>query len=235
MLKKNKNYAFGWNSSTWYYPFSKAIHKINIHNPIKKKKILELGCSQYSTVALMFDEFDNQIELSSYDNFSFLELGKKMELLKNKNLFSDNISLSKKNALSFDEKYDLIILKSVLGGVYREGSSSLEDVTDLLKKLRLENLNDGGFIITCDNGLSFFDKFIQNYGARKNKWMFFKPGDISFEENQFYFGFFSFFSFKIRLGFIGMLIEEFILFPVDYFISFITSKYPTVIVTILKK
>jgi hypothetical protein len=235
MLKKNKNYAFGWNSSTWYYPFSKAIYEINIHNPIKKKKILELGCSQYSTVALMFDEFDNQIELSSYDNFSFLELGKKMELLKNKNLFSDNISLSKKNALSFDEKYDLIILKSVLGGVYREGSSSLEDVTDLLKKLRLENLNDGGFIVTCDNGLSFFDKFIQNYGARKNKWMFFKPGDISFEENQFYFGFFSFFSFKIRLGFIGMLIEEFILFPVDYFISFITSKYPTVIVTILKK
>lgn len=224
MNKKNKHVAFGWNSSVWYYPFSKAINKINAYSPIKKKKILELGCGKYSNIALMFDEFDNQIYLSSKDG-----------AFEDSFPFSDNISLSKIDALDFDGKYDLIVLKSVLGGIFRKKSSCLEDVKKFLEKLRLENLKDGGFIVTCDNGTSFFDKFIQNYGARKNKWRFFKPGDISSKENQFYFGFFSFFSPKIRLGFIGMLIEEFILFPLDYFISFINSKYPTVIVTVIKK
>ena len=49
-------------------------------------------------------------------------------------------------------------MKSVLGGIFRQGCSTNSDVIDLIDKLVEKNLKKGGYLITLDNGIGFFHK-----------------------------------------------------------------------------
>lgn len=195
--------------------------------------ILEIGCASNSTVSILFDDGTNQIELSAYDDETLKFLNHKIEKMKSERIISSRIYCSQKDLLNLEGKYDVIVLKSVLGGIFREASSSINDVRNLLKRVTKHNLNDGGFIITCDNGKSIIEPILNSFGARKNKWRFFEVGEITVPDDQFCFGYFSFFSLASRFGILGKLLEEYFLFPLDLLASLLTKKHPTIIVSVI--
>ena len=129
--------------------------------------------------------------------------------------------------------YDLIIAKSVLGGIFRNNESNIEDVNKLIQKILEKNINHGGMLILEDNGKSFFEKMLVNFGSRKNNWRFFNASDFKNPDQQFTFGFLSCFSYETRFGFFGTFID-YMLYISDLLLSKVTN-HPTVILTVFFK
>ena len=130
--------------------------------------------------------------------------------------------------------YDLIIMKSVLGGVFRKDEDNIGHMNNLLSKLVVTNLNDDGLLVTLDNGISYFESILAKMGSRSYKWRFFTYGEITKSVEQVGFGVLSAFSFKSRLGKVGAIIEH-IIFYLDCFLFYIFKSHPSVICTVLKK
>ncbi len=111
-------------------------------------------------------------------------------------------------------------MKSVLGGIYRSNNSTIVDVNEGIKKIIKNNLLDGGYLITLDNGYGFLYNFTKRFGARANNWRFFAPNSLKneFLIDQVKFGFFSNFSFQTRLPIIGGILD-YLTFSIDRLLS----------------
>jgi len=130
-------------------------------------------------------------------------------------------------------KYDLIVMKSVLGGVCRDAAPNCQ--MKLIENLIRNNLNNGGYLLTLDNGYSFFEFLLSRSGARKNQWKFFKTSDFHYFYNQTAAGFFAAFSLASRFGRIGAWIDNGLFF-LDLITQFIhKNKHPTVIATLFSR
>ena len=81
-----------------------------------------------------------------------------------------------------------------------------------------------------DNGKSYFEKYLTNFGARKFGWRYFNSNDFINPYQQYSFGFLSCFSLESRFGFFGKFFD-YTLYIFDLFLSKITS-HPTVILTV---
>ena len=132
-------------------------------------------------------------------------------------------------------KYDLIIAKSVLGGLFREDETNIEEVNGFINKIIRTNLNAEGALLLLDNGQSFFEGTLSRFGARKNKWRYFQRKDFRNPDpyKQYTFGFLSSFSFESRLGSFGRVFDN-----IAYFFDIFFSKFtnhPTVILTVYRK
>ncbi len=126
----------------------------------------------------------------------------------------------------FKGRYDLIIMKSILGGLCRlDGPVKANKIIKNLIKL---NLKKNGILITLDNGMPIYNSLIKNYGSRKNNWYFFKKNDLKNFDGDFSFGFFSSFSYITRIGYLGEIIEN-ILFYLDRIIHIFYNNHPTII------
>ena len=84
-----------------------------------------------------------------------------------------------------------------------------------------------------DNGKSFFEKNLFNFGARKNNWRFFNSKDFINPYQQHTFSFLSCFLLEQRYSFFGNFFD-YTLYVFDLFLSKITN-HPTVILTVYKK
>jgi hypothetical protein len=126
-------------------------------------------------------------------------------------------------------------MKSVLGGLFRINNSTLDDVHSFIYGLTKRVLNEKGALISVDNGKSFLEHILSNYGARKNKWRFFLKSDLNMSVNQFSFGLIQSFSVGTRLGFLGDFIDNCLVYPVDYALCKIIRNKPTVILSIFLK
>ncbi len=146
-----------------------------------------------------------------------------------------NVVCRRKDATALDGTYDLIILKSVLGGLFRDGATTVAEVNAYLAQIAARNLNEGGHIITCDNGVSLFEPLLRRRGARRGQWRFFRPGDLSVATVQFQFGCLSAFSLSSRIGMVGKLVEEAVLYPFDLLLSPLFRRFSTVIISVIPK
>ena len=93
-------------------------------------------------------------------------------------------------------------------------------------KIIKKNIKQGRGVILLDNGKSYFEKYLTNFGARKFGWRFFNSNDFINPYQQYSFGFLSCFSLESRYGFFSNFF--------DLFLSKITN-HPTVILTVYKK
>ena len=96
-------------------------------------------------------------------------------------------------------------------------------------------MNDGGALMSIDNGQSFYEALLSKFGARKYKWRFFKKADLSMASKQFEFGVLSSFSFETRLGIFGHFLDNYIVYPLDWLLFKIFPHNPTMILSIFKK
>ena len=165
-FKNNNIYqkSFGWSWKAWTRSFlgleDKFLQEIlNING-----EVLEVGPGVYSQVSKIFKKARN-IDLGVY---SYASDSKKIKNYLLKKFANDNyINIIDCDIRKFNGKYNLIIMKSVLGGIFRQGCSTNSDVIDLIDKLVEKNLKKGGYLITLDNGIGFFHKFRNIYGAKK--------------------------------------------------------------------
>jgi hypothetical protein len=214
--------GIGWSKKTWLKPlkdFTAEDQKIYTHS-------LEVGASEKGTLAPFLLEVSKKISIGYYE-CNVVSLQKKLtELGCNQELHCVDIT-------NIIERYDLIIAKSVLGGVFREGESSVNDVNELIENIIKNNINPGGVLMLLDNGQSFFEVALSRFGARKNKWRYFQTKDFHNSPKQYTFGFLTCFSFESRFGFFGGVIDS-ILYFFDILLSKLTN-HPTVILTVYRK
>ena len=111
--------------------------------------------------------------------------------------------------------------------------SSVNDVNEFIESILERNVKQGGVMILMDNGKSYFEKYLSNFGARKNNWRFFNSKDFINPYQQYTFGFLSCFSLEHRYGFFGRIFD-YTLYIFDLFLSKLTN-HPTVILTVYKK
>jgi hypothetical protein len=234
MNKKFQNnimrYAFGWNHKAWQYPLKSA----GLFSDKKFSRILEVGASRRSIVAIIFDGLADEIVISYYqDNERVLienylsEIDRKFEL-------KSTYILEKIDAHTVTEKFDLVIMKSVLGGIFRENTTSLVQVESFVHDLVRRTVSNGGSLISIDNGKSFYDRFLSRLGSRKNGWRFFTKADLSMASKQFVFGVLSSFSFETRLGIFGHFLDNYIVYPLDWLLFKFFPNNPTVILRVFK-
>jgi hypothetical protein len=87
--------------------------------------------------------------------------------------------LEKMNAHTVTGNYDLVIMKSVLGGLFRKNDSSLVEVEYFINDLIRRTVNGGGALMSIDNRQSFYEALLSKFGARKYKWRFLKKTEIA--------------------------------------------------------
>ena len=230
-MKINPKITFGWSADVWSHAFtiSKEVQKILQR---KNLKILEIGAGKHSQVAYVFDKTQSNITIGfyseSYRNYLKEVLSKN---IKNYNLVS-KYELSCIDALDLKDKYDVIILKSVLGGIFRGDDFSKAE--KFCHKTVRDNLNSNGALITIDNGKSCFEIFLRYFGARKNNWHFATMDELLTANEKVGFGFLSAFSLSRRFGLAGIILEK-LLYYIDLLLSFLTKFKPTVICSVFLK
>lgn len=221
--------AFGWNYRAWSTPFLDALKC----NSSKYKRVLEIGASNASSVAMALDHDGMQATVGYYESTHKNCIVKKYTDLKSEGLLLGKYEIQRIDAMNVNGNFDAVILKSVLGGLFRNSTSTVAEVNDFIADLKRRTVAEDGLLISIDNGVSFFEPYLQNFGARANDWRFFKPGDLADQQEQFCFGLLSSFSFQTRLGFLGGFIDNSILYRLDRFAAKFYTKNPTVIVSVL--
>ena len=215
--------GIGWSRHSWCHPLRAFIED---NSNIAFEHSLEVGASENGTLAPFVKELSNQVTIG-YFQCDVIKL--------NHNLSHFNIANESEyvDITEINGKYDLIIAKSVLGGIFRENKSSVNDVNEFIESILERNVKQGGVMILMDNGKSYFEKYLSNFGARKNDWRFFNSKDFINPYQQYTFGFLSCFSLESRFGFFGNFFD-YTLYIFDLFLSKITN-HPTVILTVYKK
>ena len=215
--------GIGWSKNSWHKPLKDFVEG----NPsIKFSHSLEIGASEDGTLAPFIKELSNKVTVG-YFQCDVIKLNNNLSRLNIENE-SEYVDMTEING-----KYDLIIAKSVLGGIFREGKSGVNDVNEFINNILKNNIKQGGMLILLDNGKSYFEKKLSNFGARKNNWRFFNSKDFIDPYQQYTFGFLSCFSLEQRYGFFGKFFD-YTSYIFDLFLSKITN-HPTVILTVYKK
>ena len=220
---------FGWSAKSWSRPFLCAMSDIQLPESCD---ILEVGAGRYSSVALLFLNGKNKLHITSYPEAQIPELRQYVE--ESCGNVAGSIKVSCMSAKDIGE-YDLIVMKSVLGGIFRVDSSGKEDAEDLLCKIAEKNLKPRGTLVTLDNGATVLEPLLSRFGARANKWRFFVPSDFKKCERQYGFGLFSSFSVVTRFGVLGSQIEKSLYLLDAAIYSVVKVSKPSVIVTVYKR
>ena len=224
-------YTFGWNYKAWDNPFS----RLKLDFLASDMRILEIGASRYSITSLAFDGIVDEIVIGYYHEQEKVYLENYLERVQRFYPLQSIYVLQKVDAFDVVGNFNLILMKSVLGGLMRTNESDFQMVDDLIKMLVRDNLKINGALITLDNGKPFFHHLIKYFGARKNNWRYFIKSDFKNFDEQHSFGTFSAFSLGTRLGSVGSFIDNYILYLVDVFVGTVFSSKPTVIATMYRK
>jgi hypothetical protein len=219
--------CIGWNSRTWAGPISKIFIKTDILNR-KNMRVLELGAGRVSALGAIFFRNTNHVKISYYDQSTFSPVASRIDALTLKiGCAVYKRQFVQASILDLHGTYDVIIMKSVLGGVFRTHRSN-QNINDFLEAIVANNLTDNGILITVDNGVPFYGRLIEKFGARGAHWRCFRPDEFSGASFQYCFGLLGAFSLKMRLGPLGEVFENLIHFTDCALFSFF-NKSPTVI------
>ena len=223
----NAKYTFGWNPDTWQKTFlnSKEVQKVLAR---KNLDILEVGAGKYSQVSYEFDKTISNITVGFYDDKAE-DIHSALCRNKEKLNLESSYTVSYIDVFNLTEKFDVIIMKSVLGAIFR--GDEFAHAEDFCLSLVENNLNNNGVLITVDNGKSLFERFVQNFGARKNNWYFITMDELPLADEKIGFGVVSFFAPSTRFKFVGRLLEL-CFYYVDCILSPLLKSNPTVVCSI---
>jgi len=229
---RKKCMLFGWNSDAWY----RVLEKTEAFRVLKAQKglrILEIGAGTHSACSLIFSRAAESINIGYWDDTARPHLNALINEYTS-NYCDVNCSLIKTDINDLPGKYDIIIMKSVLGGIFRNCSDTPLAINNCLKYIVTENLNHGGYLITLDNGEGGLHPISKIFGSRRNNWYFVKTSDFIGYAEQTSFGCLSLFSFGTRMGEFGRILDR-VTYFMDIFIGKITKVSPTVICTVYRK
>ncbi|MDB9892102.1 hypothetical protein OAC99_01495 [Amylibacter sp.] len=220
--------AFGWSYKSWSHAFRVS----NFQLPKRLDRILEIGASRHSMVALIFDGLANEIVISYYTDEQREGIEQYLSSVGQKYDLKSKYVLEQIDATSVVGSFDIVIMKSVLGGLFRQDSSKVSDVTSFIGSLISRTVRPEGLLISIDNGKSILERILSRFGARKNQWRFFRSSELNTAIKQTEFGLLSSFTFETRLGYVGYILDNYVIYPLDLILFKFWCYNPTVIVSV---
>ena len=196
--------AFGWSARAWARPWTQWRQA---HPGLRVRDALELGAGAQSSLAPLLLPLAEQVECSVYDAATLPAVQARNAALLPAAQHA-RIRYSRRDATALGGQWDLIVLKSVLGGMHRVHDSTLADVHATVRRLVADHLRPGGWLVTLDNGHALLSPLLQGRGARRNGWLFFAAGDLPPPAEHFGFGLLSVGSAATRLGALGHRIDD---------------------------
>ncbi|WP_293224571.1 class I SAM-dependent methyltransferase [Ottowia sp.] len=155
--------CFGWSTRAWARPWRDFVRT---HHGLHVGEALELGAGPRSSLAPLLLGLAERVECSVYDgadlpavqalNAGLLDAGARARL-----------RYSQHDLRALEGRWDLIAMKSVLGGVFRLHESGLADVQAALARLIERNLKPGGLLVTLDNGRTALAPLLARRGAAR--------------------------------------------------------------------
>ena len=219
--------AFGWSYKSWSHAFKASYFQL----PYKVDRILEIGASERSMVSLIFDGLASEIVISYYSDEQKEGVEQYLASVSQKYHLKSKYVLEQIDATSLEGSFDIVIMKSVLGGLFRQNSSTIYDVTSFIESLVSRAVKLEGLLISIDNGKSILEHTLSRFGARKNQWRFFRKSELTGAIRQTEFGLISSFSFETRLGYMGYILDNYVIYPLDLILFKFWRHNPTVIVS----
>ncbi|MCG5238781.1 hypothetical protein ACIU1J_23675 [Azospirillum doebereinerae] len=139
------------------------------------RTVLEIGAGKYSCLAPAFAKLGATVSCSYYGQArQDVESGQLRVVSERHGI--GGISVIEVDIHAVRGVYDIIVLKSVLGGICR--GDERENVRAVIDGL-MDHLTDGGVILTIDNGrVAPFAKLSRTFGAGRNRWTYFTQADI---------------------------------------------------------
>ena len=166
--------CFGWSARAWAAPW-RAFRRA--HPDLHVGDALELGAGEHSSLAPLLLPLAERVECSAYDAavLPAIEARHRASLPPAE---AARMHWAQRDLHALAGRWDLIVMKSVLGGVHRTHNSRLADVHATLERLRTQHLRPGGWLLTLDNGRTALEPLWSRFGARRNGWRFFAAEDF---------------------------------------------------------
>lgn len=223
--------GFGWNWRSWSHPVLKSQILSEKLSSGRKLTVLEIGAGQLSILSTMFYLVATKIDVGA---FGPENVGALRAMIEKNEYLSDvpEVNVKHVDIFNIEGKYDVIIMKSVLGGVFRS-PTSINSMNEVIKGISEKNLRSDGCLITIDNGRSSFEYFLRNIGSRRNNWNYFEKSSFWDTDEQHGFGVLSVGSFSSRFGIFGSICD-FLIFCADLILFQFWKFKPTIICSIWK-
>jgi hypothetical protein len=199
-----KHACLGWSARAWAWPWAQFVRA---HPHLRVAEALEVGAGPRSSLAPLLLELAQQVECSVFDpatlptvqalNARWLTAGKQAR-----------VRYTQQDVRALHGRWDLIALKSVLGGVHRVHNSTLADVHATIERLLTGHLNPGGLLVTLDNGRTLLEPLLSRLGARRNGWRVFRRHDLPPAQAHYSYGVLGAASAATRLGSAGARIDD---------------------------
>jgi len=212
--------CFGWSTRAWARPWRDFVRA---HPGLRVGDALELGAGPRSSLAPLLLGLAERVECSVYDsaalpavralNAGLLDAGHHARL-----------RYSQHDLRTLEGRWDLIAMKSVLGGVFRLHDSRLADVHAMLARLVQRNLKPGGLLVTLDNGRTALAPLLARRGARRNGWRLFARADLPPADAHYGFGVLGMGSAATRWGAAGARIDD-LLYGCDRLLTPLARQY----------
>ena len=215
--------CFGWSARAWARPWRAFLREYwRLHGAAALPRALELGAGTQSSLAPLLLPLARAVECSAYDAGTLPAVRARNDALLPP-AEAARITYTRQDLRQLTGQWDLIVLKSVLGGVHRVPGSTLADVHASLAQL-MQHLTPGGWLVSLDNGASAIAPLLGHLGARRNGWRLLARGDLP--PAQFYagFGVLSSFSAATRLGALGRGVDH-ALYAADRLLSPLARRH----------
>ena len=203
-LVDTRRACFGWSARAWARPWREFVRT---HPGLRVAEALELGAGPRSSLVPLILPLAQRVECSVYDAAALPAV----QALNAAALSPEErarVHYSQQDLRALQGRWDLIVLKSVLGGVHRVHDSSLTDVHATIGRLVDLHLRPGGLLVTLDNGRTALEPLLGGLGARRNGWRFFRSDDLPPTTERYSFGVLSIASAATRLGHWGARIDH---------------------------
>jgi hypothetical protein len=196
--------CFGWSAQAWGQPWRRFLQT---HDGLTCRSALEVGAGAQSSLAPLLLPLAQQVECSAFDPAVLPAIQARHQRLLPPEA-ARRIRYTRQDVRVLQGRWDLIVLKSVLGGVHRVHNSTLADVHDTLSDIVDNHLEPGGLLLTLDNGRTVLEPLLARLGARRNGWRVFRRGDFPPADACYGFGAVSAFSAATRLGWLGQRVDD---------------------------
>ena len=196
--------CFGWSARAWAHPWRAFLHA---HPGLHVSQALELGAGARSSLTPLLLPLAERVDCSVYDPAALAEV----QALNHHLLApgeSARVRYSRQDLRALTGRWNLIVMKSVLGGVHRVHDSSLADVRATVDRLVTQHLQPGGLLLTLDNGRTVLEPLLAGLGARRNGWRFFQASELPPAAERYSFGVLSVASAATRWGPLGARVDD---------------------------
>lgn len=209
--------CFGWSRRAWYRSWRAFVQKLA---DWQGDTGLEVGAGAHSSLAPLMLAHVKRVECSALHSETLSTIEARNSLLLPASV-AERITYTVQDVRALKGCWDMIVLKSVLGGVFRTHGvqrGALSQMQELLVTLVREHLRPGGWLVSLDNGRTAFEPLLAPFGARRSGWRFLERKAFPATDFDAHFGVLSLFSTATRLGTLGHGIDN-ALYAVDTLLS----------------